>query len=104
MNLCVFIRPGVSPADRGEIEDAILDALGAGVELVGGGTFFGEVIESDFQLSVPEEREIDGVVSTCRRVLQGLVFSQPTELRLTVDAQEFPVEAVVRPPERSAAT
>jgi len=96
MNVNVFIKPGLSPMDRGDIEDAIIDALGEGAAFVGGGTFFGEVVESDFQLELPDTAVVEEVVEVCSGVLKEFTFSQPTELNITINDASFLVEASVR--------
>ena len=96
MNVNVLIRPGLSPMDRGDIEDAIIDALGDGAEFVGGGTFFGEVVESDFQLQVPDTSPVQEVFDVCAGVLKEFAFSQPTELNITIGEASFDVSATVQ--------
>jgi len=96
MNVNVLIRPGLSPMDRGDIEDAIIDALGDGAEFVGGGTFFGEVVESDFQLEVSDASGVQEVYEVCAGVLKEFAFSQPTELNITIGEDSFEVPATVR--------
>ena len=96
MNVSVFIRPSLSPMDRGVIEDAVADALGEGVEFVGGGTFFGDGGgESDFTLEVPADRMETEVIETCRATLLGFVFTLPTELRLVIGEQTLRFQATI---------
>lgn len=89
MNISVTITPGLDPLDRGDIEDAVLDALGEHAELLGGGTMLGEPTVSDFsiELSSDDPRSAEDATRACRSVLDALSFTLPTTVTLEVDGQ-----------------
>lgn len=82
----VVVRPGVMPLDRGEIEDKVVEALGAGAESVGGGTLTdvnGGLVESDFDIAVPEgDRETMRALVV--EVLRHIRFSMPTDYSVDI--------------------
>ena len=90
MQINVTIRPAVQPLERGDIEDTLADSLGDSVEFLGGGTQLGDDSASDFSLRV-DGLALEEVVAVCRRVLNAVQFTQPTELSLTIDGQPFPL-------------
>ncbi len=92
MHVSVTITPGLSPLDRGSIEDAMLEALGDRAELLGGGTMLGEPSTSDFSLEVPANLgPPDAVADACRRVLEAVAFSVPMALTLSIDGAAFEI-------------
>ena len=88
MRLSFEIRPGLSPMDRGEVEDEIVGALGDDVDILGGGTLFGdEETVSDFQVEIGEDRPVADVVSACRRAVLPIPFELPTVITLQIGAE-----------------
>lgn len=84
----VLIRPGVSPLDRGTLEEMVVDAIGGDIEILGGGTLMskdGTVEESDFDLEVVDRREEAEIVDVVRKVLEGVSFTQATAFEIIVD-------------------
>ena len=92
MNIMVSITPGLSPIDRGSIEDAMLDALGSEADFAGGGTALGQIHRSGFTIVVPETRKVDDVAAICQRVLEEVEFHTPTEVILRVGREEFEIQ------------
>lgn len=85
MDLQFNIRPGLDPLNRGEIEDALVDALGGDAECVGGGGML-DGSESDFNIEV-SGRSKPEIVACCREVIALLSFSQPTFVSLTIGGE-----------------
>lgn len=83
MELNFTIRPGVSPLDRGELEDAVVEALGNGAESIGGGGMM-DGSESDFQIEV-DGLPIDTIVERCMAVFAAITFAMPTVVELAVE-------------------
>lgn len=86
MEVTVFVRPAVSPLDRGEIEDRLVAALGEG-EVVGGGTML-DGSECDLTIELADDRDPAEVLRVARAVLGGISFSLPTEVVVQIDGVE----------------
>ncbi len=71
MELDFSIRPGVSPDDRQDLEDAMEQALGEGATCTGGGGML-DGSESDFQIELATEVPVSKVVELCKRGLHDL--------------------------------
>ncbi len=85
MELSFTITPSISPMDRGVIEDA----LGEGVEFLGGGTWMGPGPgQSDFSLEVPPG-DAEAVAARCREAVACFSFSQPTRIALSIGEASF---------------
>lgn len=91
MNATVTIRPGVSPRDRGYVEDLLTDAiasqLGGAAGCPSGGTLLGAdggMEESDFQLEWDGADPL-GLAALCREVLGGIPFTMPTVVVVAID-------------------
>lgn len=83
----VVIRPGVPPADRAAIEDRVVEALGAGAESVGGGTMLdahGALVESDFDVEVPDGADRSALRIAVREVLEQVRFRTPSAFTVDV--------------------
>lgn len=83
MDLDVVITPGLSPMDRGAVEDHLAELLGGSVEFLGGGTMMGDPIVSDFSFGLGE-RDAEQVLATCREFFAGLGFTLPTKVEITL--------------------
>lgn len=90
MNVTVTIKPGLSPMDRGWVEDQLAERLGGeeAVEFLGGGTMLGDPPVSDFELGVPEDRDPVQVAAVCREFLASIPFSITTTVTLEVGELE----------------
>jgi hypothetical protein len=82
MELQFTIRPGVSPADRGELEDRVVEALGDRAAVLGGGGFV-DGSESDFQIEVEGLTE-DEAIERCRDMFAAVSFALPTRVDVEV--------------------
>jgi hypothetical protein len=84
MSYNISLVPGLSPLDRGYVEDLVVDALGEGADVPGGGTFMGpDGPESDFDLELPEGHDPQQVIATLRRIMEGVGFSLVTRIGIT---------------------
>jgi hypothetical protein len=89
LELQFSIRPGVSPIDRGELEDLVVEALGAGAECLGGGGML-DGSASDFQIEV-EGLHVEDVLERCREVFAQIAFSEPTRVELDIDGETYTI-------------
>ena len=85
MVITVTITPGVSPMDRGTLEDMVADALGEGVEFLGGGTLMGDPPISDFSLAYAGPHSQAEARRLCEDVLRGVDFALPTDVTVEVE-------------------
>jgi membrane protein involved in colicin uptake len=85
----IRIRPGVSPMDRGALEDMLLDRLGGRVDVLGGGTAFTKegLQESDFQLEL-DARAAAKLVATTRELFDEVGFSLRTTITVVLDRKK----------------
>jgi hypothetical protein len=92
MELTVYIRPAISPLDRGDVEDLLVEALGEGVDVSGGGMML-DGSECDLEIALPDEDDRDPVqvLQVARDVLARIRFSLPTEVQIVIDGVCHPL-------------
>ncbi len=84
MSYNITITPGLSPLDRGTLEDLVIEALGEGADVPGGGTFLGpDGPRSDFDLELPEGHDQQRVITVVRRIMEGAGFRLQTRIGIT---------------------
>lgn len=96
MELQFSIRPGVSPLDRGELEDLVVDALGHGAECLGGGTML-DGSESDFVIEI-SGLETEEILERCRAVFADISFDLPTVVTVDIEGEIFELPTSNEPP------
>ncbi|TNE84806.1 MAG: hypothetical protein EP330_27760 [Deltaproteobacteria bacterium] len=91
MELSCTIAPGLSPMDRGYVEDLLAERLqeelGAEVEMIGGGTLLGDPPLSDFQFELGG-CEAEAVARVWQAVFSGIPFTLATTVTLSLDDGE----------------
>lgn len=97
MEIRVTFSPGVSPIDRGWVEDQLVEALtrrlGEQAECLGGGTMMdpeGGAAESDFDLSCTSD-DSGAVEGVCRDVFGAIPFTLTTRFEVSLDDRRFEV-------------
>ncbi|MCO4744770.1 MAG: hypothetical protein KC912_08275 [Proteobacteria bacterium] len=89
MKLSCTITPGLSPMDRGYVEDmlgeALSDQLGMDVDPVGGGTMIGDPPVSDFEFDLSGPASADTVHDVWKTVFSGIPFTLATTITLSLD-------------------
>jgi hypothetical protein len=93
MELQFNIRPGVSPIDRGELEDLVVEALGSGAECLGGGGML-DGSAADFVIEV-EGLHVEDVLERCREAFAQISFSLPTTVELDLDGETYAIPTKV---------
>jgi hypothetical protein len=89
MDVWIYIRPAIDPADRGDIEDALGDALGDRGEVFGGGTML-DGSECDISLELFDDNTpVRPAVEEIRVVLRTFEFARPTEIAIKVGDETF---------------
>lgn len=97
MEIRVRFSPGVSPIDRGWIEDQLVEALTRRLderaECLGGGTLMGAdggAAESDFDLTCSSD-DPGAVEGVCRDVFEAIPFTLTTRFEVSLDDRVFDV-------------
>jgi hypothetical protein len=88
------IRPGVSPLDRGALEDQVVEALGEDADCVGGGGML-DGSESDFTIEI-DGLDADEIVRRCRDVFALIAFSLPTVVELQIEGRTVHLPTAVQ--------
>lgn len=106
MELTVAIAPGIGPMDRGYVEDLLVEhltgPLGQEPEVLGGGTLLGPdggAAESDFDLELPDDADLDIVRTVCAEVLGGIPFTLRTTVTVRFGEGIEPLVVVIEPDE-----
>lgn len=93
MELQFSIRPGINPLDRGEIEDAVVDALGGNAECLGGGGMV-DGSESDFTIEITGVAP-EVVLERCRDLFSIISFSAPTLVTLAIEDESYTLTTAI---------
>jgi hypothetical protein len=88
------IRPAVSPLDRADLEERVLEALGDGADCLGGGSMV-DGSESDFAIELDDGFDADDVVARCRAVFAKVPFSLPTTVELRIGGHVIDLQTPV---------
>lgn len=93
MELQFTIRPGLSPMDRGDLEELVIEALGDGAECLGGGGMLDGSM-SDFTVEV-EGLEPEEIIERCRSAFAPIAFAMPTAVELQIDDRLISLQTAI---------
>ena len=86
MEFSITITPGLSPMDRGALEDMLCDQIP--VDCVGGGTLLTEPMVSDSQFLIERDLSADDIRAAVKAVYGAIEFTLPTEVVLDLDGRQ----------------